>query len=425
MGWERIWDWVKRIFGFLILFLASIRFLGFMWDYELDFALAIAFVLLVFAWTDYSDLIIYTPLAFGAMVGFFLGNLKGMFYSIPTGLAFLVFAYLISSGREKEATLTFLASLPLALANSYFFPVSSPVDWSLVGLMVGLIENAVIEEMADGDIFIIALYFMVLGPFAFIPVAFQIFVGMIFYERKLFFGGSGYPVGPAMFVVSVPLFILFEQLTIPERLPAWLFYAYFHGVTNPSLGILGAIVGAALLPKILESAPFRDIDFVGGIMGATAGAIAAILTLAIFEMLMRHAGNSGNLSSALYLLSLVATIIAGLAGLIFFSKVHYEGTSSINWALWTWGLNLGVIALSISILPEALSIFPGDEALGATLGILLMVAFCCLMRGGKYETLLDKLWLATLLVSTILTGMWVGFGIGWAIKWIQTFSSLS
>ncbi len=186
-----------------------------------------------------------TPFAFAAIVGFFLGNLDGLLYAIPTGLVFLLFAALMSANREGLATLVFFASIPVAVINSQHYPVASPIAWALVGLMLGLIENAVIEEMAEGDIFIISLYFMALGPLAFIPLAFQSIAGRTFYKKQIDENRYGYPVGPAMFVVSVPLFMIVNDLIDSRGLPDWL----STGLHTPSSASLAPPLATSYCPE--------------------------------------------------------------------------------------------------------------------------------------------------------------------------------
>ena len=323
---------VGKVLGFIVLAIASLQFISFSGNIEMNFAIAIGLVLLLFAWTDYFRLIVLTPFAFAAMLGFFLGNLDGLLYAIPIGLVFLLFAALMSANREGLATLVFFASIPVAIINSRHYPVASPVAWALVGLMLGLIENAVIEEMAEGDIFIISLYFMALGPLAFIPLAFQLITGETLYKRQIDENRYAYPVGPAMFVVSVPLFMIVNDLIDSRGLPDWLFYAHFHGIAHPLLGIIGAAVGYFILPGMMGEFEKEGISTGGAIMGAVAGMVGGVVSMALVAELGMYVEKLGyeNLATVLAFVALAALFFGGMAAFAFFSRLHYEGRSSIN-----------------------------------------------------------------------------------------------
>ncbi|MEO2151105.1 MAG: hypothetical protein ABGW50_00380, partial [Thermococcus sp.] len=345
---------------------------------ELNFALAIAYVLLAFAWMDFAKLVIYVFLAFGAMAGFFLGNLEALLYATPVGMAYLLFAYLISRNREKLATAVFVLSIPLPIINSYFFPRASTVSWGLIGLMAGVIENAVIEEMAEGDVFIISLYFMALGPFAFIPLAFQTIIGLSLYERDV-----GHPVGPAMFIVAVPIFMLSSHLASTHALPEWLFYGYYHGVTNGKLALIGALFGTVGIPYLLsEDGGYSlqkgpEITLTGGTMGAIAGLIAGLLTFVAVAFLGCYIYDMGyhNPGGIIVLGSILLAFIAGGFAWGEFSKVHYEGRSSVNWYIWFWGMSLVAVGLSLYLLPLAWETFRETRYLSIFAGFLVLLLF--------------------------------------------------
>ncbi len=413
-----------NILGFVLLASASWWFLTGTNTDEMNFAVAIGYVLLIFAWTDYSRLIILTPFAFAAMLGFFLGNIDGIVYAAPTGLVFLLFAALMSSNHEKAATLTFVASLPVALVNSYYYPAASPVAWALVGLMVALIEHAAIEEMAEGDVFIIPLYFMVLGPMAFIPLAFQNFTGLTLYERKSE-NAYVYPVGPAMFVVSVPLFLMVGDLIESKSLPEWLFYSHFHGIEHPLLGIIGAFAGYFLIPMAvhgMEASEGNELNdetgrftSAGAVMGLTAGIIGGLVSMAIMGLIGIYLDELGYkyLADVFVLLALGALFFGGFAAFALFSRLHYEGRSSIDPVLWVWGLNLVAALLSLFLLPTAWETFPDGRIPALATGLTLVFLFYLTLKKGENLTLINRLWVTTLLISAFLAGTWAGFNLWW------------
>ncbi|AIU70786.1 hypothetical protein TEU_10825 [Thermococcus eurythermalis] len=415
---------LKNAVGFVLLGTASLTFLEWADQFnDFTFALAIAYVLLAFAWMDFAKLVIYVFLAFGAIAGFFLGNLKALFYATPVGLAYLLFGVLMDSNREKLATAVFVLSIPLLIINSKFFPQASIVSWGLIGLMAGVIENAVIEEMAEGDVFIISLYFMALGPFAFIPLAFQFITGLSFYERD-----RGYPVGPAMFIIAVPVFMLIYHLLSNNALPEWLFYGYYHGVTNERLAILGALGGTFGIPYLMadyskHSSPSGEPDdfkitLAGGTMGAVAGLIAGLLALVAVAAIGVYLDDMGyhNISTIVVLLALVAAFFAGMAAFAFTSQLHYEGKSSVDWHLWFWGISIVAIVLSLYLLPKAWKAFPEAHHLALFTGLLALVMFYLSIEkaGGPYS-LVDRLWQATLYSSAFLAGVWAGLGAIWIL----------
>lgn len=408
---------VGKALGFIVLAIASLQFLSFTDNIETNFAIAIGFVLLLFAWTDYLHLIVLTPFAFAAIVGFFLGNLDGLLYAIPTGLVFLLFAALMSANREGLATLVFFASIPVAIINSQHYPIASPIGWALVGLMLGLIENAVIEEMAEGDIFIISLYFMALGPLAFIPLAFQLIPGETLYKRLIDENRYGYPVGPAMFVVSVPLFMIVNDLISSKGLPEWLFYAHFHGVKHPLLALVGAAVGYYILPGMVAELENEGISTGGAIMGAVAGMVGGIVSMALVAELGMYVERLGykHLATLLAFVALAALFFGGFGSFALFSRLHYEGRSSINRTLWFWWLSLTAVALSVYFLPTAVSVFPRAKPLALGMGLLMTVLFY--LELGEMEELawIDWLWVATLFVSAFFAGLWIGFGMDWLL----------
>ncbi|NJE10073.1 hypothetical protein [Thermococcus sp. MAR1] len=416
--------WVGKALGFIVLTVTSLTFLEL---FDLDngnFAVFIAYVLLIFAWMDYFKLIIYVFLAFGAIAGFFLGNLDGLIYGFPTGLAYLLFAYLLSTNRERLATLVFVLSIPLAIITAKFFPISSTVIWGLIGLMAGAIENAVIEEMAEGDVFIIALYFMALGPFAFIPLALQAVTGITLFEKQ-YYDGSVYPVGPAMFVVSVPLFALLNHLASTNSLPEWLFYGYYHGVTNPKLAVIGAFLGTFGIPFLLslEQGTGTTMDFevtvAGATIGAVAGLVAGLATLGALGVLGFYVDKLGyhNLAGVLALVALLGSFVVGGVVWVGFSQLHYEGRSSINPYLWLWGIEIASILLSLYLLRYAWGLFEEARVLALVTGLIFTVLFYLSIEKSEGDhTLLDRLWQATLYFSAFLAGLWAGFGMLWILQ---------
>jgi len=401
---------LRRTIGFVLLLLSSLTYMGLTDTNGANFAVWIGYLLMTFAWTDYFSFVIYTFPAFGAIAGFLVGNLDGVLYGLPTGLAFVVFAALLSRNRERLATLVFLLSIPMALVNSYAYPISSPVNWALIGLMVGLIENAVVEEMAEGDVFIIALYFMALGPLAFIPTAFQLFTGRAFFEKR-FHGGSYYPVGPATFVVAVPLFILVPALVGGRALPEWLFYAHFHGVQRPGWGILAGLAATFGLPYLLADyqrySSDSELSLAGGTMGAVAGLVAGVLTLAAVGLVAIYVGEHGRetLAGVLAIGAFIAAVFVGGVTGVEFSKLHYAGESSIDAFRWFLGINVAALVLSIAVLVES----PSNGELPILTGALTTALF--LVSVWDEREYLGTPWLVFLLFLAFVSGLWVGLGI--------------
>ncbi|MDV3103754.1 hypothetical protein [Thermococcus waiotapuensis] len=417
------------ILGFILLASASWWFwVGTGYRGYINFAIVIGYVLLLYAWTDYIQLIIHNPFGFAAMLGFFLGNIEGIFYAVPIELVFLLFASLMRLNREKAATLTFVASLPVALVNSYYYPIASPMAWALVGLMAAVIEHAAIEEMAEGDVFIIPLYFMALGPIAFIPLAFQSFTGTGLYLREDEDNHiEYYPVGPAMFVVSVPLFLMLGNLVESQSLPEWLFYAHFHGIKHPTLGLIGALAGSYLMPKVIyemyqlekdeKDSSTSRFTSAGAVMGLAVGVIAGLLSMVVLALIGVYFQNHGYIYLAYLFVFMAfgALFIGGFAVFFLFSELHYEGKSSINQALWLWGLTLVAILQSLFLLPAAWRAFPDGRAPAILTGLAVVSLFY--LQAGKWEnpTLIEWLWIATLLVSAFLAGVWAGFSLWWIL----------
>ncbi|AFL96146.1 hypothetical protein CL1_1951 [Thermococcus cleftensis] len=396
------WE-LRRKVGFLVLALTSWAFLAQTDIENATFATTVAFILLLFAWTDYFSFVIYIAPAFGAIAGLFAGNFDGIYYGIPTGLAFVLFALLMSRNREKLATLVFLLTLPLAVVNAHLYPVSSAIVWTFIGLMVGLIENAVIEEMAGGDVLIIALYFMALGPLAFIPTALQTFTGRALFE-KVFDDVSAYPVGPAMFVIALPLFLATPGLVENHYLPEWLFYAHFHGLQSPGWAFFVGL-GAMFLSGYATS--LGDDDPIAAIMGLTAGLVVGMVVLVglvLLGMYVEGLGHEG-LSTLLALGALALSLFAWLFSAVSLAPLHYEGKSSIPPHLWFWGLNAVALLLSVPLLPKLWR--PGE----GTFITALLVALFFLVALGEERKELGPLWTGLLALMALLAGLWTGLGV--------------
>ncbi len=405
-----MWETPRRIIGFFILLLATLTYIASTKD--LTFAFAIGYVLLLFAWTDYFSFIIYTYPAFGAIAGFLIGNLKGLLYGVPTGLAFVLFAALTSANKERAATVVFLLSIPIALVNSYLYPVSSPINWAFIGLMVGIIENAIVEEMAEGDVFIISLYFMTLGPLAFIPTALQAFTGRAFFEKR-FNNGTAYPVGPAMFVIAVPLFMLVPHLVNKNVLPEWLFYAHFHGVQNPELGFFAGLAATFLVPRLIEECsigdPREDVSLAGGTMGAMAGLVTSLITFVLVTYLGTYLKDTGRETLALIvgIGGLFTTLLVGMVTLAMFSQLHYEGKSSIPYLAWFWSLNSIALTFSVPLLRIAWREFPTKYV--PEIGLFTAVMFLMSLWDERED--FNPLTILLLEFFAFLAGIWVGFSL--------------
>ncbi|GAB6134928.1 hypothetical protein [Thermococcus prieurii] len=418
---------VGRTVGFFVLLFASFTFLSFVGAVmssgsDLPFSAVVGLVLLLYAWTDYVYFAIDITYGLAILIGFLAADLEGVFYAIPMDILYLVFIYLMRRNSERLATLLFVLSVPLALVNSYLVPPSSAIAWMVVGLMAGIVENAVVEEMAEGDPIMIALYFMALGPLALVPFAFQNVTG-----RTLFAKENRWPVGPAMFTVAVPLFKpILDQWD--SKLPDWLLYVQYHGVPHSSLGVLVGFLtlfwlGFHLI-RVLSNEGMNAVEIVAGVMTAV---IAPLFGLSLLAVIVEVLSDSGYTN-----LSMLVTL-AGFVGLIVLAwkalrvpRLHYERRSSIDFERWESGIFLLADAVSLLLLFKLWSVL-GHHRLALGMALLLAVWYYAVFL---WDILKDKIngllglprvmalgltvpysWF--IIISAFLSGLWVGFGIGW------------
>ncbi len=155
----------------------------------------------------------------------------------------------------------------------------------------------------------------------------------------------------------------------------------------------------------------------GAIMGAVAGMVGGIVSMTLVAELGMYVEKLGyeNLATLLAFVALAALFFGGMAAFAFFSRLHYEGRSSINWVLWFWWLSLTAIVLSIYFLPTAMKVFPKAKPLALGMGLLMTAIFYMDMQKGEELTWIGRLWVATLLVSAFFAGLWTGFGMDWLL----------
>lgn len=415
---------VGRAVGFFVLLLSSLTFLSLLLYVinrnGLPFSAAVGFVLLIYAWSDYRHFIINVTYGLAVLIGFLVADFEGLVYALPLGLTYLVFIYLMRKNRERLAAVLLAVSLPLALASSYLVPPSGLVAWTLVGLMAGIAENAIVEEMAEGDPIMIALYFMALGPLALIPFALQNITGRVLFAKEI-----GWPVGPAMFTVSVPLFeLVFGDAS--SRLPGWLIYVQNHGVPHGTAGILAGVfvlwsgLGIGII-KTLADEGMNFVEIVAGIMTAAVAFLLALIGVGAAGYYLNSTGHT-TASYAVLLAGFVLMAIVAVKA-VRLPRFHYEKKSSISWLRWTAGIFLLADGLSIGLLFKVWGTF-GNHKLALAMGFLLAVwYYAVFMRDVMADEMqslrqLPKFMLFGLrvldswlfIVSAFIAGLWVGLG---------------
>ncbi|NJF24398.1 hypothetical protein [Thermococcus sp. Bubb.Bath] len=342
-----------RDIGFIYLLIASIYFLNetFSSDSKVNMVEGIGLVLLLFAWTDFRDFVIFPIFAISAFIGFFVGNYGRIIYSFLVAIFFVAFSLLLGANKEKEATYVFLAALPVAVLSSYYMPGGSALDWSLIGLMLGYIENTVIEEMAEGDVYIIALYFMALGPLAFIPYGLQVITGTALYSEEI-----RYPVGPAMFLPATPLFLWLPKLTSSRLIPSWLFYPQVHGLTHPSAAFAVALISIF----IVAGAEYyiKVSNLLAVISGFFAFVVTLLASLTVFVLVNKLLTGkfSGEPSTWVALFIVFVSFVVGADVAMYSSNLHYEGKSSIDVTPFCLGALIFGIILTVLVLAAALDV---------------------------------------------------------------------
>jgi hypothetical protein len=247
-------------------------------------------------------------------MGFFAYTIESLFYAIFFAPIFLAYAYLVSRAEERKAFYLSLLSIPIAFLYTYFIPDASPATWALVGLMLAYNHHAIIEDMAMGDVYIIPLYFMILGPFALIPYSLVYAMGEILFlseERK------GFPVGPALFVTAIPVYIAMSA----AKGKAFLFtFQSIH--THPLLAVAMFVIGAYYIVYVDAENLLRGIT--GGIM--------ALFALAVYSAFVMWLDKKFDVSDLkLFLLFIIGIILIG--GLLLEAalkiRLHYHGTSTV------------------------------------------------------------------------------------------------
>ncbi|ALM76257.1 hypothetical protein [Thermococcus barophilus] len=366
--------------GFLLIFASLISLLYGM-EIQNESLLAVAGVLFIFALTDYVAMVIPVKLA---QAGFF--GVIALYFSY-LGYAYLVFPLFIIFGtatlfnRERIAYWAFLASVPLAFVNSYLEPHASVPIWTLIGLMLGFTEHAIVEEMAEGDIYIISLYFALLGPFAFIPYAAQNVVGSLLYYRK---EAGGWPVGPAMFVTAAPVFALITKAKLPE----FLIYAYNHSPPNPNLATY--VTFAIFFLSVIVSEAFILVLLVSFGLAAYTGMLA-------YFIWGEKAGETVTL--VVLLGSLVILKVKG--------KLHIQNASSVSPEELFWGSSAIAVIMTAFLLFSAVKAFSIHEVIsGIITGTLLATV-------GYWKVKKAEMWgwwftPRYFLINGAVTGFWIG-----------------
>ncbi|QDA31658.1 hypothetical protein FH039_08685 [Thermococcus indicus] len=183
------------------------------------------------AWSDYLNQAVPTKIIYAAFISMSIISFESFLHSYFLLPLFWAFTLALTSGKERIAYALTVIALPAAFISSRLWPASQTASWMLVGLMIGYTENVVMEDTAEGDIYLTALYFALLGPLAVIQYAARDAVGYAFFLKDSY-GIRFYPVGAAMFVLSVPVL-----KTGPVSL----------GYPNDTLTALSAVVGLLAL----------------------------------------------------------------------------------------------------------------------------------------------------------------------------------
>lgn len=384
-----LWFKVNRFFGGVILFIATIVY--FLKISGLESVASLAFLIpLAFAWTDFSQFVIQVAFGVAAFLAFFAYTIESLFYAIPFAIVFIVYSYLISIADERKAFRLTLFSIPAALAYTYFFPDASPATWAFIGLMLAYNHHTVIEDMAMGDVYIVPLYFMLLGPFALIPYALLHAMGETFFLLKK---DNAFPVGPALFVTSIPVY--FTMMAIKDT--AFIF-SYRSITPHPTFAALMFLVGFFYIAYVNAEDLLRGI--VGGI---TAVLVFAVYALAVYWINERTYISDEKMA----LMGLLGIILAAGAfwGMKEIIKLHHHGGSTVYWedihALLALSLAIST-GLTAYLLWNAFSI--RFLPLTSLIWILVSVALFTLLRvttAEEWDTRFNML-------EGILGGIWLG-----------------
>ncbi|ASJ09272.1 hypothetical protein A3L11_08535 [Thermococcus siculi] len=416
MEWVGVFNGFRKGLGFVLLLSASLYFLADVASTDgWSFVQVLGLILLLFAWTDYMSLIIYPAFGMVALGAFFLGNLDGLFSSLPMLALFTLFAALLSTDRERWAFRVFLLSIPVAFISSYLWEESSPVSWAMVGLMLGYVENAVVEEMAEGDVYILALYFMALGPLGFIPFALQRPLGILLYSIETE-EGILYPVGPGTFVVSVPILVTIKSLVSSGSLPGWLFFAHQQGIPNSTAVLIGGAIGLYIATHY-----FLDVE---SLLGAMAGLSVGIITFVLIGLIALFLGDHGHTiaSIVLFIFAFFYSIGAAYWAFDAFSKLHYHGGSSIDPMMMAFGSLAGAIALAMLFMLLSWGLFQSVPGVIPSTTGLAIVGMLYLYTGRKL--IVDEngktnwMWSSLYVLAGFLAGFLAGIPLGVFLEWL-------
>ncbi|NJE13339.1 hypothetical protein [Thermococcus sp. LS2] len=382
--------------GFLLV-LASLFSLWYGMNIQNEALLIVAGILFIFALTDYAAMIIPVKLAQAGVFGIIAFYLDYFGYAYLVFPLFIIFGIATLFNREKIAYWAFLASIPIAFINSYLEPHAIVPIWTLIGLMLGFTEHAIVEEMAEGDIYIISLYFALFGPFAFIPYAAQNVVGNLIYYRR---EAMGWPVGPAMFVVAAPVFALLANAKLPE----FLVYAYHHSPPNPDLAGW-VMIGIIFLSIIVSEAFILSLLISIGL----ATYVGAVVCMVYGEWI------AGWVS--------LIVLVASLVILRAFGKLHIHNASSVAPEELFWGSSVISVVMSAVLLLSAIRVLQVNEVVVGILTAVLMavVGYWKVKKVGNAETWGWWFTPRYFLVNGVIAGFWIGLTLYKAYSLISLF----
>ncbi|MFA4668217.1 hypothetical protein QDY65_06820 [Pyrococcus kukulkanii] len=326
---------MRRLLGFFVLGFLTIT--GFQIIFQISdgkihlegylkepFVVIMLLLFIAFSWWDYFIFEILSTRLTGLMLAFIFGTIEGLFNAIPFLTVFWIFTTLLLFGKEKEAYYLTLLGIPVAFFNSYMHPDAAAFIWGVFGLMIGYTENAIIEEMAEGDIDLATFYFFTLGPLGFIPYSLQEALGHLLYAKreneKIY-----YPVAPALYTAFIlPFYLVMIHY---KELPVWM------------TGIIGSpnFWGRAMLLA------FAAIFF--GIVFSPEGMLKFVhyLTLILIGEGLAYKHLNNVLSENRLIIALITVfVILTFIELIFLSgKLHYHGYSTVNPYILRW-VSLGL-----------------------------------------------------------------------------------
>jgi len=387
------------------------------------------YLLVPVAWLDFISLRVSPTLAILGISGYLFGCMGSVPYALPSMAVFFIFAFLVSENREKLASRILPVSVLIMVLNSYYFPKASVIVWALLGLMVGIMENVVIEEMCGGDIPIMTLFFMALGPLAVIPLAFQYVTGPVLFQRE-----TGYPVAPAMFVIAVPVAILMSYLLNWHVLPDWLFHGFYNGsaISGP-LAFLGGLIGVLAYWKTLVEPDLYElvssVNVKDNAVAVTTPMMSIIMGVTLSLLIFTIGGYPGYylLNHGHKILGLAVLLITGMFGvfMILIGSVfewHYSEKSSIDQFKWIFGLLIMGSLLTVPLLVLTGRVIVSAMGLRFLLGGGLAMAVLTTLDTIFFEggvlvwnpgrgAMVDKVWKFVIVLSSFLAGVLLAIGL--------------